>query len=62
MLTAAGDQVPVIPFVDVDANVGAGDPLHIGAIALNVGVIFPLFTVTVNVAVLAHCPALGVNV
>ena len=61
MLTAAGDQVPVIPFVDVDANVGAGDPLQIGAMALNVGVIL-LFTVTVNVVVLAHCPALGVNV
>ena len=44
--------------------VGSGDnvaPEHIGAIALNVGVIFGL-TVIVKVAVVAHCPAVGVKV
>jgi hypothetical protein len=44
--------------------VGSGDkaaPEQIGATALNVGVMFGL-TVIVNVAVVAHCPADGVNV
>jgi Flp pilus assembly pilin Flp len=43
---------------------GSGDkvpPEQIGATALNVGVIFGL-TVIVIVAVVAHCPAVGVNV
>ena len=44
--------------------VGSADkvaPEHIGATALNVGVMFGL-TVIVNVAVVAHCPAVGVNI
>ena len=44
--------------------VGSADkvaPEHIGATELNVGVMFGL-TVIVNVAVVAHCPAVGVNV
>jgi hypothetical protein len=44
--------------------VGSGDkvaPEHIGATAVNVGVTFGL-TVIVIVAVVAHCPADGVNV
>jgi len=36
--TDAGLQVPLIPFVDVAGSVGAADPEHIGAMALNVGV------------------------
>ena len=36
-------------------------PEHIGATAVNVGVILG-FTVIVKVAVVAHCPAVGVNV
>jgi len=36
-------------------------PEQIGATALNVGVIFG-FTVIVKVVVVAHCPAVGVNV
>ena len=62
LLTIAGDQVPVTPFVEVVGNIGATDPLQIGATALNVGVILPLFTVMVSVVVLAHCPAFGVKV
>ena len=36
-------------------------PLQIAATGVNVGVIFGL-TVIVNVAVVAHCPAVGANV
>jgi hypothetical protein len=60
-LLSAGAQVPVIPLLDV---VGSGDkvaPEQIGATAVNVGVTFGL-TVIVIVAVVAHCPAVGVNV
>ena len=61
VLFSAGAQVPVIPLLEV---VGSGDkvaPEQMGATALNVAVIFGL-TVIVNVAVVAHCPAVGVNV
>ena len=50
-----------MPLLEV---VGSGDnvaPEHIGATAVNVGVMFGL-TVIVNVVVVAHCPAVGVNV
>ena len=59
----AGDQVPVIGVALVD-DVGNADkvaPEQMGATALNVGVIFGL-TMIVSVAVVAHCPAVGVNV
>ena len=59
--TVAGDQVPVIPLVDVVGNVGAVDPLHIGFIAANDGIMLEE-TVTVSVVVVAHWPASGVNV
>ena len=61
VLSKAGDQVPVMPFVDV---VGKGDkvaPEQIGATAVNVGVVLVL-TVIVNVAVVAHWPGSGVKV
>ena len=57
----AGAHVPVIPFVEVVGNTGAGSPEHIAATAANVGVINGL-TVMVNVVVVAHCPAAGVKV
>ena len=63
VLFNAGDQLPVIGVALVD-DVGSGDnvaPEQMGATALNVGVMFGL-TVIVNVAVVAHCPAVGVNV
>ena len=50
-----------MPLLEV---VGSGDkvaPEQIGATAVNVGVILGL-TVIVNVVVVAHCPAAGVNV
>ena len=60
---SAGDQLPVIGVALVD-DVGNADkvaPKHIGATALNVGVMFGL-TVMINVVVVAHCPGSGVKV
>ena len=61
--TTAGFHVPVILLVDVVGNVGTVPPAQTESDVpkLNVGVMFGL-TVTVNVAVVAHCPAVGVNV
>jgi hypothetical protein len=50
-----------MPFVEVVGNADKIAPEQIGATAVNVGVMFEL-TVIVNVAVVAHCPAVGVNV
>ena len=63
LLTVDGLHVPVIPLVDVEGNVGAVAPEQILAVVpnANTGVIFGL-TVTVNVWVVAHKPAVGVNV
>ena len=57
----AGAQVPVIPLLEVVGNAVSVAPEHIGATAVNVGVMFGL-TVIVNVVVVAHWPADGVNV
>jgi hypothetical protein len=61
VLSKAGDQVPVMPLVEVVGKVDKAAPEQIGATALNVGVMFGL-TVIVNVVVVAHCPAVGVKV
>ena len=61
VLSKAGDQVPVIPLLEVVGNAVSVAPAQIGATAVNVGVMFGL-TVIVSVAVVAHCPAVGVNV
>jgi hypothetical protein len=61
VLSNAGDQLPVIPLVDVVGNADKLAPEQIGATAVNVGVTFGL-TVIVTVAVVAHCPASGVKV
>ena len=60
VLSNAGDQVPVIPLVDVVCNADKLAPEQIGATAVNVGVTFGL-TVIVNVVV-AQLPAVGVKV
>ena len=39
VLLNAGDQVPVIPLLEVVGNTKAGAPLHIAGIAVKVGVI-----------------------
>ena len=61
VLFKAGVHVPVIPLSDVVGNGANIVPEQIAATGLNVGVIAGL-TVTVNVVVLAHCPASGVKV
>jgi hypothetical protein len=61
LLTTAGDQVPVIPFVDVNGSTGATEPSHIDATGLKAGVTIGVI-VTVNVVVVAHKPAVGVKV
>ena len=63
MSTVEGFHVPFIPFVDVVGKTGTLAPAQIDKLVpkVNVGVILGL-TVTENVAVVAHCPAVGVNV
>jgi len=50
-----------MPFNDVVGKADNAPPEQIAATGLNVGVMFGL-TVIVNVAVVAHCPAVGVKV
>ena len=61
VLFNAGDQVPVILLVDVVGNADRDPPEHIGATCVNVGMIFGLTVIDI-VAVVAHNPAVGVNV
>ena len=61
VLSKAGDQDPVKPLVEVVGRAVRVAPEQISATALNVGVMFGL-TVIVSVVVVAHCPAVGVNV
>ena len=63
MSTVDGLHVPVILLVDVAGRVGTVPPAHMLSVVpkLNVGVMFGV-TVTENVVVVAHCPAVGVNV
>jgi hypothetical protein len=58
-----GLHVPVILLSDVAGKVGTAPPAHIVSEVpnANVGVMLGV-TVTVNVAVVAHNPAVGVNV
>ena len=61
VLFKAGDHVPLIPLVE---EVGKGfniSPEQMGDTWLKVGVTF-WFTVIVNVAEFAHCPAVGAKV
>ena len=60
-MSRAGDQDPVYPLREVVGNAFKAPPSHIGATAVNVGVILGV-TVMVRVVVVAHCPAVGVNV
>jgi hypothetical protein len=61
--TTAGLHVPLIPLRETPGNTGTPEPAHIvnDAPKLNVGGWIE-FTVTVNVAVVAHNPASGVKV
>ena len=57
----AGDQVPLIPLIEVVGKAVRASPLQIGAITTKVGIVLEL-TVIVNVVEAAHCPAVGVKV
>ena len=63
MSIVEGFHVPAMLLVDVSGSVGTVPPAQIVSAVpkLNVGVMFG-FTVTVKVAVVAHNPAVGVNV
>jgi hypothetical protein len=63
LLTVAGLHVPVMPLVEVLGNAGTASPLQIVSVVPNEnrGVTFG-FTVTEKVVVVAHKPAVGVNV
>ncbi len=60
VLFGAGDHVPVMLLLEVVGRVNEV-PLHTGPTCVNVGVVCGV-TVTVSVAVVAHCPAAGVKV
>jgi uncharacterized protein YcgI (DUF1989 family) len=60
VLLIAGDHVPMYPLLDV-VGILSASPEQIVATCANVDVVGWL-TVTVIVAVVAHCPAAGVNV
>ena len=57
----AGDQVPLIPLFESTGKADKTVPEQIGETCVKIGVTFG-FTVMVIVAVVAHCPADGVNV
>ena len=61
VLIVAGLHVPLIPLVEVVGSVGAAAFWQSGPMAVNVGVICGLI-ITVNVALIAHCPGAGVKV
>ena len=61
VLSKAGAQVPEIPLLEVVGSADKVAPEQIGATALKVGETFG-FTTIVIVVVVAHCPAIGVNV
>jgi hypothetical protein len=61
VLSNAGDHVPVNELLEVVGNAASVPPEQIGVTAVKVGVIFG-FTVIAKVAVVAHCPVVGVNV
>jgi hypothetical protein len=59
VLFTAGDQEPVILLVEVVGN-ERDAPEQMGPMELKVGAVGGL-TLTVKVAVVAHCPAVGVK-
>lgn len=61
VLFKAGFQVPVYPLLEVVGKADKTPPEQIGATAVKVGVLFGV-TVMLKVVVVAHCPAVGVNV
>ncbi len=61
VLFNAGDHVPVKELLEVVGKAASVPPEQMGATAVKVGVLFGL-TVITKVAVVAHCPVVGVKV
>ena len=61
VLITAGFHVPVMPLFEVVDSAGAVEFWHSGPICVNVGIICEAIS-TFIVAIVAHCPAFGVNV
>ena len=61
VLLIAGLHVPVMPLLEVVGRLNVL-PVQIAVTWVKSGVTFPAFTVTVIVAVVAHCPVDGVKV
>lgn len=62
VLLSAGNQVPLMPLVEVVGNGDNTAPAQIGPTALKVGVTLPWLTVIVSVAVPPHWLGAGTNV
>lgn len=60
-MSGAGDQVPVIPLLEVVGRAFKFSPAQIGATAVKAG-ITGWFTVMISVAFAAHWPVAGVKV
>ena len=60
-MSNAGDQLPVIPLVEVVGKADKVSPEQIEATGANAGTAFG-FTTMVTTAVVAHNPAVGVKV
>jgi hypothetical protein len=60
-LIVVGLQFPLMPLVELPGSAGATEFWHKGPIALKVGTV-GFVIVIFSVAVVAHCPALGVKV
>ena len=61
VLFKSGDQVPVMPLVEVVGRAAKGVPEQMGGIAAKIGVRAGVM-VMVKVVVVAHWPAFGVKV
>ena len=53
VLLKAGDHAPVIPLSEVVGKVGAAVPLHMAGMAVKVGVIWLVITISI-VVIVAH--------
>ena len=56
-----GFQLPEMPFGEMLLNIGGVSPLHRIKFSVKLGSILVLI-VTTKVALVAHCPGLGVNI
>ena len=61
ILLLAGDQVPVIPLLDVVGKAAKLAPEQMGETCVKVGVALGVTVISI-VEVVEHCPASGVNV